>query len=343
MAILAFQKPENVVKIDVEADEQSDKLSYELIGRFEFKPLEPGYGITIGNALRRILLSSLEGFAITSIRIDGVDHEFATIPGVTEDVTNIILNLKKIRFKQVVDCADEELISIQFPEDRATLVAGDLNDKLTNFEVTNVEQPICTFDPKVTKGIKMEFRINKGRGYVSADDNRRPDDDIRVIAIDSIFTPIRKVKYTQTDFRVEQITNYEKLTLDVVTDGTIEPEAALREAADILIQHFCLFSDKAMQTETVSDDDEVAMDDETIRIRQLLKQEIDSLNLSVRARNCLKSNNVFTLADLVKHSKSELLKFRNFGKKTFDELAEFLESYGLHFETDLSVYNLDLD
>lgn len=343
MAILAFQKPENVVRLDVGLDEQSEKQAYELIGRFEFKPLEPGYGITIGNALRRILLSSLEGFAITSIRIDSVDHEFATIPGVTEDVTNIILNLKKIRFKQVVDHADEEIVSIQFPEDRNVIVAGDLNDKLVNFEVTNVDQHICSFDPSVTKGVQMELRINKGRGYVPADENRRHDDEISVIAIDSIYTPIRKVKYEVDNYRVEQKTDYEKLTLDVVTDGTVDPEVALREAAKILIEHFSLFADTAMQVEVATDSEDVVMDEETIRIRQMLEREIDSFNLSVRARNCLKSNNVFTLADLLKHSKSELIKFRNFGKKTLDELSEFLQEIGLDFDTDLSKYNLDLD
>ena len=299
MAILAFQKPENVVKVEVPQYVLDECEPYELVGRFEFKPLEPGYAKTIGNALRRILLSSLEGYAIASIRIDGVEHEFATIPGVTEDVTNIILNLKKIRFKQKVDNADEEVVTVAFPANKDVFTAEDLNAALSNFEITNLDQHICSFDPQVASNVKIEFRINKGRGYVPSDENAREGDPLNTIAIDSIYTPIRRVMPKEESFRVEQKTDYEKLILEVVTDGTIEPEMALREAAKILIDLFSLFSDG------------------------------------------LRSNNVFTLADLVKHNRQELLKFRNFGKKTFEELEGFLAEVGLEFATDLSKYNLD--
>lgn len=341
MAILAFQKPENVVKVEVPQNVLDECEPHELVGRFEFKPLEPGYAKTIGNALRRILLSSLEGYAIASIRIDGVEHEFATIPGVTEDVTNIILNLKKIRFKQKVDNADEEVVTVAFPAGKDEFTAEDLNAALSNFEVTNLQQHICSFDPQVASNVKIEFRINKGRGYVPSDENVREGDALNTIAIDSIYTPIRRVMPKEESFRVEQKTDYEKLILEVVTDGTIEPEIALREAAKILIDLFSLFSDGEMQMEEVSDESGDVMDEEILRVRQMLRQELDSFNLSVRARNCLRSNNVFTLADLVKHNRQELLKFRNFGKKTFEELEAFLAEVGLEFATDLSKYNLD--
>lgn len=341
MAILAFQKPENVVKVEVPQYVLDECEPYELVGRFEFKPLEPGYAKTIGNALRRILLSSLEGYAIASIRIDGVEHEFATIPGVTEDVTNIILNLKKIRFKQKVDNADEEVVTVAFPGNKDVFTAEDLNAALSNFEITNLDQHICSFDPQVASNVKIEFRINKGRGYVPSDENAREGDPLNTIAIDSIYTPIRRVMPKEESFRVEQKTDYEKLILEVVTDGTIEPEMALREAAKILIDLFSLFSDGEMHMEEAGDESGDVMDEETLRIRQMLRQELDSFNLSVRARNCLRSNNVFTLADLVKHNRQELLKFRNFGKKTFEELEGFLAEVGLEFATDLSKYNLD--
>ncbi|MCI6153894.1 MAG: DNA-directed RNA polymerase subunit alpha [Bacteroidales bacterium] len=345
MAILAFQKPENVVKVELSEEVkkylEEEEHKHELAARFEFKPLEPGYAMTVGNALRRILLSSLEGYAIASIRIDGVEHEFATIPGVTEDVTNIILNLKKIRFKQKIDNADEEVVTVSFPAGKNVFTAADLSEALTNFEVTNLQQTICHFDPQVAGNVKIEFRINKGRGYVPSDENRREGDPVNTIAIDSIYTPILRVMFKEDKCRIEQKTDYDRLILEVLTDGTIEPEMALREAAKILIEHFSMFSDGEMQVEESDGEAGDVMDEETIRVRQMLRQELDSFNLSVRARNCLRSNNVFSLADLVKHNRQELLKFRNFGKKTFEELEAFLAEIGLEFATDLSKYNLD--
>lgn len=341
MAILAFQKPENVVKVEVPQSVLAECEPHELVGRFEFKPLEPGYATTIGNALRRILLSSLEGYAIASIRIDGVEHEFATIPGVTEDVTNIILNLKKIRFKCKVEGTDEEVVTVSLPAGKTEFTAQDLNEALANFEVTNPTQHICSYDPQVASNVKIEFRINKGRGYLPSDENRREQDPVSTIAIDSIYTPIRRVMARDERYRVEQKMDYEKLILEVVTDGTIEPDDALRDASRILIDLFSLFSNVEMKVEITEKSVTDTMDEETVRIRSMLRQELDSLNLSVRARNCLRSNDVTTLADLVKHSGPELLKFRNYGKKTHDELEAFLKEVGLEFNTDLSKYNLD--
>lgn len=341
MAILAFQKPENVVKVEVPQSVLAECEPHELVGRFEFKPLEPGYATTIGNALRRILLSSLEGYAIASIRIDGVEHEFATIPGVTEDVTNIILNLKKIRFKCKVEGTDEEVVTVSLPAGKTEFIAQDLNEALANFEVTNPTQHICSYDPQVASNVKIEFRINKGRGYLPSDENRREQDPVSTIAIDSIYTPIRRVMARDERYRVEQKMDYEKLILEVVTDGTIEPDDALRDASRILIDLFSLFSNVEMKVEITEKSVTDTMDEETVRIRSMLRQELDSLNLSVRARNCLRSNDVTTLADLVKHSGPELLKFRNYGKKTHDELEAFLKEVGLEFNTDLSKYNLD--
>lgn len=341
MAILAFQKPENVVKVEVPQSVLAECEPHELVGRFEFKPLEPGYATTIGNALRRILLSSLEGYAIASIRIDGVEHEFATIPGVTEDVTNIILNLKKIRFKCKVEGTDEEVVTVSLPAGKTEFTAQDLNEALANFEVTNPTQHICSYDPQIASNVKIEFRINKGRGYLPSDENRREQDPVSTIAIDSIYTPIRRVMARDERYRVEQKMDYEKLILEVVTDGTIEPDDALRDASRILIDLFSLFSNVEMKVEITEKSVTDTMDEETVRIRSMLRQELDSLNLSVRARNCLRSNDVTTLADLVKHSGPELLKFRNYGKKTHDELEAFLKEVGLEFNTDLSKYNLD--
>lgn len=341
MAILAFQKPENVVKVEVPQSVLAECEPHELVGRFEFKPLEPGYATTIGNALRRILLSSLEGYAIASIRIDGVEHEFATIPGVTEDVTNIILNLKKIRFKCKVEGTDEEVVTVSLPAGKTEFTAQDLDEALANFEVTNPTQHICSYDPQVASNVKIEFRINKGRGYLPSDENRREQDPVSTIAIDSIYTPIRRVMARDERYRVEQKMDYEKLILEVVTDGTIEPDDALRDASRILIDLFSLFSNVEMKVEITEKSVTDTMDEETVRIRSMLRQELDSLNLSVRARNCLRSNDVTTLADLVKHSGPELLKFRNYGKKTHDELEAFLKEVGLEFNTDLSKYNLD--
>ena len=341
MAILAFQKPENVVKVEVPQYVLDECEPYELVGRFEFKPLEPGYAKTIGNALRRILLSSLEGYAIASIRIDGVEHEFATIPGVTEDVTNIILNLKKIRFKQKVDNADEEVVTVAFPANKDVFTAEDLNAALSNFEITNLDQHICSFDPQVASNVKIEFRINKGRGYVPSDENAREGDPLNTIAIDSIYTPIRRVMPKEESFRVEQKTDYDKLVLEVTTDGSIQPKDALKEAAKILIYHFMLFSDEKITMEDATQEDNEEFDEEVLHMRQVLKQKLSDMNLSVRALNCLKAADVETLGDLVQFNKNDLLKFRNFGKKSLTELDDLLAGLNLQFGTDISKYKLD--
>ena len=301
MAILAFQKPDKVLML--EAD--------NFFGKFEFRPLEPGYGITIGNALRRILLSSLEGFAITSIKIDGVDHEFGTIPGVIEDVTNIILNLKQVRFKHIVDDIENEKVSITVSGSEV-FKAGDIGKQLTGFEILNPDLVICRLDP--TASFQIELTINKGRGYVPADENRDPNADIHVIAIDSIFTPIRNVKYSIENFRVEQKTDYEKLVLEIATDGSIHPKEALKEAAKILIHHFMLFSDEKIAIETADTEGNEEFDEEVLHMRQLLKSKLADMDLSVRALNCLKAADVETLGELVKFNKNDLLKFRNLGK-----------------------------
>lgn len=330
MAILAFQKPEKVLML--EAD--------NFYGKFEFRPLEPGYGITVGNALRRILLSSLEGFAITSIKIDGVDHEFSTIPGVIEDVTNIILNLKKVRFKKVVDDAESERIVISISK-KDIFKAGDLNNQLTSFEVLNPDLEICHLDENAH--INMELSIKKGRGYVPADENMESNTAVNELAIDSIFTPIRNVKYSVENFRVEQKTDYEKLILEVSTDGSIHPKEALKEAAKILIHHFILFSDDKIDIEPVDGDGNEEFDEEVLRMRQLLKSKLSDMNLSVRALNCLKAADVETLGELVRFNKNDLLKFRNFGKKSLTELDELLENLNLTFGMDVSKYKLDID
>ena len=328
MAILAFQKPDKVLML--EAD--------NFFGKFEFRPLEPGYAVTVGNALRRILLNSLEGFAITSIRIDGVKHEFSTIPGVMEDVTNIILNLKKVRFKQVVEEIENEKVSINV-SGTDMFKAGDISKSLTGFEVLNPELVICHLDANAS--FNIELTINKGRGYVPADENRTPNDAIDVIAIDSIFTPIRNVKYTREDFRVEQKTDYEKLTLEITTDGSIHPKEALKEAAKILIHHFMLLSDEKITLETTDADGGEEFDEEVLRTRQLLQKKLVDMNLSVRALNCLKSADVETLGELVVYNKTDLLKFRNFGKKSLTELDEMLANLNLSFGMDTSKYKLD--
>ena len=328
MAILAFQKPDKVLML--EAD--------NFFGKFEFRPLEHGYAVTVGNALRRILLNSLEGFAITSIRIDGVKHEFSTIPGVIEDVTNIILNLKKVRFKQVVEEIENEKVSISV-SGTDMFKAGDISKSLTGFEVLNPELVICHLDANAS--FNIELTINKGRGYVPADENRTPNDAIDVIAIDSIFTPIRNVKYTREDFRVEQKTDYEKLTLEITTDGSIHPKEALKEAAKILIHHFMLFSDEKITLEATDADGSEEFDEEILRTRQLLQKKLVDMGLSVRALNCLKSADVETLGELVVFNKTDLLKFRNFGKKSLTELDEMLASLNLSFGMDTSKYKLD--
>ena len=328
MAILAFQKPDKVLMLEADA----------FFGKFEFRPLEPGYGITVGNALRRILLSSLEGFAITSIRIDGVEHEFSTIPGVIEDVTNIILNLKQVRFKQVVEEVETEKVTVTI-SGTEVFKAGDIGKYLTGFEVLNPDLVICHVHPSAS--FQMDINIGGGRGYVPADENRNPNDDINVIAIDSIFTPIRNVKYSIENFRVEQKTDYEKLILEITTDGSIHPKEALKEAAKILIYHFMLFSDEKITLETTDADGNEEFDEEVLHMRQLLKTKLVDMELSVRALNCLKSADVETLGELVVFNKTDLLKFRNFGKKSLTELDELLANLNLSFGMDISKYKLD--
>ena len=328
MAILAFQKPDKVLML--EAD--------NFFGKFEFRPLEPGYGVTVGNALRRILLSSLEGFAITSIRIDGVKHEFSTIPGVIEDVTNVILNLKKVRFKQVVEEIENEKVTITV-SGTEVFKAGDIGKSLTGFEVLNPDLVICHLDSSAS--FQIDITITKGRGYVPADENRNPADDVNVIPIDSIYTPIRNVKYAVENFRVEQKTDYEKLILEITTDGSIHPKEALKEAAKILIYHFMLFSDEKITLETNDADGNEEFDEEVLHMRQLLKTKLVDMDLSVRALNCLKSADVETLGELVVFNKTDLLKFRNFGKKSLTELDELLANLNLSFGMDISKYKLD--
>lgn len=328
MAILAFQKPDKVLML--EAD--------NCFGKFEFKPLEPGYGITIGNALRRILLSSLEGYAISSIKIDGVKHEFDTIPGVKEDVTNIILNLKKVDLKQIVEDADSEKVLINV-SGQEVFTAGDISKVLTGFEVLNPDLVICHLDPGAS--FSIELTINKGRGWTPADENAVGIDDIHVIAIDSIYTPIKNVKYTVENFRVDQKTDYDKLTLEITTNGSILPKDALKEAAKILIYHFMLFSDEKITLETSDTEDNEEFDEEVLHMRQLLKSKLVDMDLSVRALNCLKSAEVETLGELVVFNRNDLLKFRNFGKKSLTELDELLANLGLSFGMDISKYKLD--
>ena len=328
MAILAFQKPDKVLML--EAD--------NFFGKFEFRPLEPGYGVTIGNALRRILLSSLEGFAISSIRIDGVQHEFATIPGVKEDVTNIILNLKKVRLKQIVEDTEAEKATVKV-SGQDVFRASDIIKVLTGFEVLNPDLEICHLDSSA--GFQMEFTINKGRGYVPAEENQNPNDAVDVIAIDSIYTPIVNVKYAIENYRVEQKTDYEKLILEITTDGSILPKDALKEAAKILIHHFMLFSDEKIALETTESEGNEEFDEEVLHMRQLLKTKLVDMDLSVRALNCLKSAEVETLGELVVFNKTDLLKFRNFGKKSLTELDELLANLNLSFGMDISKYKLD--
>ncbi len=330
MAILAFQRPDKVLML--EAD--------NYYGKFEFRPLEPGYGITIGNSLRRILLSSLEGFAITAIRIDGVEHEFSTIPGVLEDVTNIILNLKQVRFKQIVDDIENEKISINV-SGTEVFKAGDIGKQLTGFEVLNPDFVICNLG--LNASFRIELTIDKGRGYVPAEESRNENDAINLIPIDAIFTPIRNVRYSIENYRVEQKTDYEKLVIEITTDGSILPKEALKEAARILIHHFMLFSDEKIHLEPVDSDSNEEFDEEILHMRQLLKTKLADMNLSVRALNCLKAADVETLGDLVKYQKNDLLKFRNFGKKSLTELDDLLDNLKLTFGMDISKYKLDKD
>ena len=328
MAILNFQKPDKVIMID----------SSEFEGKFEFRPLEPGYGLTVGNALRRVLLSSLEGFAITSIKIDSVEHEFSTIPGVVEDITEIILNLKQVRFKRQIDDMEEENVTLTIGG-QEHLKAADIQKFTSGFQVLNPDLVICNLEKSVQ--LNIELTIEKGRGYVPAEENKKVNAPIGVIAIDSIFTPVKNVKYSIENYRVEQKTDYEKLIFEIITDGSIHPKDALTEAAKTLIHHFLLFSDERITLES----DEIAQtetyDEESLHMRQLLKTRLIDMDLSVRALNCLKAAEVETLGDLVSYNKNDLMKFRNFGKKSLTELEELVVLKGLTFGMDLTKYKLD--
>jgi DNA-directed RNA polymerase subunit alpha len=330
MALFNFQKPDKVIMIE----------STEFEGVFEFRPLEPGYGLTVGNALRRVMLSSLEGFAITSLRINQVDHEFSTLPGIVEDVTEMILNFKQVRLKQQIDAMDDETVSVAV-SNQEKLTAGDLQKFISGFQVLNPDLVICNMDKSVN--LNFEFTIDKGRGYVPAEENKKATAPIGTIAIDSVYTPIKNVKYSIENFRVEQKTDYEKLIFEIVTDGSIHPKDALTEAAKTLIHHFMLFSDERITLEA----DEIAQsevyDEESLHMRQLLKTKLIDMDLSVRALNCLKAAEVDTLGDLVSFNKSDLMKFRNFGKKSLTELEDLVVSKGLNFGMDLSKYKLDKD
>ncbi|MCO4292108.1 DNA-directed RNA polymerase subunit alpha [Solitalea sp. MAHUQ-68] len=330
MAILAFQRPDKVIM----------QKATDFQGLFEFRPLEPGFGVTIGNALRRILLSSLEGYAITSVKIAGVSHEFSTIKGVVEDVTEIILNLKQVRFKKTGESGDSEKIFVVINGQDA-FTAGDITKFSSNFTVLNPDFIVCNMNTEVT--LELELTVNKGRGYVPAEENKSADANVGVIAIDSIYTPIKNVKYSIENYRVEQKTDYEKLVLDIVTDGSIHPEEALKEAAKILIQHFMLFSDERIMLETQAKEESKEVDEEILHMRKILKTELQDLDLSVRALNCLKAADIRTLAELVTYDVADMLKFRNFGKKSLTEIQELVKSKGLTFGMNLSKYKLDED
>ena len=330
MAILAFQKPEKVIMLE----------STSSFGRFEFRPLEPGFGMTVGNALRRILLSSLEGYAITTVKVSGVDHEFAAIPGVMEGMLEIILNLKQVRFIKTVENVDSEKVTVNVAG-QTELTAGYISNFLTNFKVLNPELVICRLDPDVK--VQMELTINKGRGYVPADENRPADAEFGLLPIDSIHTPIKNVKYSVENYRVEQKTDYEKLNIEVTTDGSIHPKDALKEAAKILIHHFMLFSDEKITLNMEENSAPEEFDEDVLHMRQLLKTKLSDQDLSVRALNCLKAAEVETVGDLVRFNRNDLLKFRNFGKKSLSELDDLLATLNLHFGMDVSIYKLDKD
>lgn len=330
MAILAFQKPDKVIMLE------SDGFK----AKFEIRPLEPGYGITVGNALRRILLSSLEGFAITSIKIEGVEHEFSTIKGVVEDVTEMILNLKQVRFKRQIETVNNEKVTVKITG-QDTFTAGDINKFMSSFQVLNPEIVLCHMDPSVK--LTIEINIDKGRGYVPAEENKSLNAPLGTVFIDSIFTPIKNVKFSVEDYRVEQKTDYEKLIVELLTDGSINPKDALKEAAKILIHHFMLFSDEKITLDTEEKATTEEFDETSLHMRQLLKTKLVDMDLSVRALNCLKAADVETLAELVQFNKNDLLKFRNFGKKSLAELEELVKAKNLHFGMNLQKYKLDKD
>lgn len=330
MAILAFQKPEKVIMLE----------STSNFGKFEFRPLEPGFGMTVGNALRRILLSSLEGYAITTVKVGAVDHEFASIPGVMEGMIDIILNLKQVRFIKTIDSVDSEKVTVNVAG-QSELTAGYISNFLTNFKVLNPELVICRLTPE-TK-LQFDLTINKGRGYVPSEENAPADAEFGLLAIDSIHTPIKNVKYSIENFRVEQKTDYEKLNLEITTDGSIHPKDALKEAAKILIHHFMLFSDEKITLNLEENNAVEEFDEDVLHMRQLLKTKLSDQDLSVRALNCLKAAEVDTLGELVRFNRSDLLKFRNFGKKSLTELDDLLVTLNLHFGMDVSIYKLDKD
>ena len=328
MAILQFQRPEKVI---VNATTYTH-------GQFEFRPLEPGYGLTVGNALRRVLLNSLEGFAFTSVRIYGVEHEFSTIKGVVEDVTEIVLNLKQVRLKRQIYSADAEVVKVSLTG-KDQLTAGDLGSFMTNYQVLNPDMVICNMDASVK--IEMELTIEKGRGYIPAEENKKVDAALGTIALDAIYTPIKNVNYSIENFRVEQKTDFEKLILDIHTDGSIAPQDALTDAAQILIQHFLLFTDERMIPDSEPIQEVESYDEEVMEMRKLLLKALTELELSVRALNCLKAAEVETVADLVSYTKADLMKFRNFGKKSLTELEELVAHLGLSFGMDTTKYKLD--
>ena len=329
MAILAFQKPDKVIMLE----------GTDTVGRFEFRPLEPGYGQTIGNALRRILLSSLEGFAITSIKVSGVDQEFATIPGVIEGMQDIILNLKQVRFKRMVETVDSEVANIVI-SGKQEFTAEDISKGLSSFKVLNPELHICSLEPAVK--IEMTLTVGKGRGFVPADENRDPEAVIGTIPVDAIYTPIKNVNWTVENWRVEQKTDYEKLNLEIVTDGSITPNVALQEAANILIYHFKLFTDdKKLSLESSIEAESKELDEESLHMRHLLLTKLSDMGLSVRAYNCLKAADIDTFADLVSYSRTELMKFRNFGRKSLNEIDLLVEKMKLSFGMDVTKYNIE--
>jgi DNA-directed RNA polymerase subunit alpha len=330
MAILDFQKPDKVIMLN----------SDDFHGEFEFRPLEPGYGITIGNSLRRILLSSLEGFAISSIKIQGADHEFTTLKGIVEDVTEIVLNLKQVRFKRQIEGTDSETVIVSV-SNQTQLTAGDLGKYTSAFQVLNPDLVICNMETSVK--FEMELTIVKGRGYVPADENKSANASFGTISIDSIFTPIVNVQYSIENYRVEQKTDYEKLIFNIKTDGSIHPKDALKEAAKILIHHFMLFSDERITLDSEIKAESEEFDETSLHMRQLLKTKLVDMDLSVRALNCLKAADVETLGDLVSYAKSDLLKFRNFGKKSLTELEDLVDSKGLTFGMNVAKYKLDRD
>ena len=330
MAILDFQKPDKVIMLN----------SDEFNGEFEFRPLEPGYGITVGNSLRRILLSSLEGFAISSVKIQGADHEFSTLKGVVEDITEIVLNLKQVRFKRQIEGTDTETVIVSIGGQNQ-LTAGDIGKFTSAFQVLNPDLVICNMESSVK--IEMELTIIKGRGYVPAEENKTANASFGTIFIDSIFTPIVNVQYTIENYRVEQKTDYEKLVFNIKTDGSVHPKEALKEAAKILIHHFMLFSDERITLDSEIKAESEEFDETSLHMRQLLKTKLVDMDLSVRALNCLKAADVETLGDLVSYAKSDLLKFRNFGKKSLTELEDLVDSKGLTFGMNVAKYKLDRD